>query len=172
MHEAYQLKFDEINALGLSDKSRDEAEEAMIQLLAEAYYLGLHEAEMMLFREIDAELDELEDILWMEIDGKTFVDRIDDHLIKEESLTSLAKNEFSRVYNMALFRAGERGGAESKTWVTVGDLRVRDTHDYLEGMTVPMDQYFHTFDGDSALEPYGFKKAENNCGCRCSLMIR
>ena len=172
MHEAYQLKFDEINALGLSDKSRDEAEDAMVQLLAEAYYLGLHEAEMMLFREIDAELDELEDILWTEIDGKTFVDRLDEHLANGTSIETLARSEFHRVYNAALFAAGKRGGATTKTWVTMGDWRVRETHDSLEGATVGIDDYFYSFSGDKALRPGGFATAAENSNCRCSLLIR
>jgi hypothetical protein len=50
------------------------------------------------------------------------------------------------------------------------DNRVRDTHFYLEGMTVDINDKFYTYDGDSAYRPGGFEKAENNCGCRCLLM--
>ena len=173
MHEAYQLAFDEINALGFSDMSRDQIEDEFETLLILAYTLGVEEAGLMLHKKIEAELDEMEDIIWAEIAGKTFADRIDDHLEKEDDgLAMLARSEFSRVYNTALFKSGKRSGASMKTWVTVGDERVRETHDYLEGVTVGIDDYFWTFDGDHALRPYGFQRVENNANCRCSLLIR
>lgn len=81
------------------------------------------------------------------------------------------------------FPSGEGGGGQaegetaydgsplSKTWVTMLDEKVRDTHQYLEGMTVPLDDEFYTYDGDHAQAPGGFTAAQNNCGCRCMLDI-
>lgn len=54
-----------------------------------------------------------------------------------------------------------------KTWVTMGDDRVRDTHDYLEGATIPISARFYSYSGDSALYPGDFMTAEENCNCRC-----
>lgn len=173
MHEAYQLAFDEINSLGLSEMSRGQIEDTFEDLLILAYTLGVGEAGKMLHKKIEAELDEMEDIIWAEIAGKTVIDRIDDHLEKEDDhLEVLALSEFSRVYNTALFRSGKRSGAQMKTWLTMLDERVRDTHNYLEGVTVGIDDYFWTYDGDSALAPFGFKKVSNNANCRCTLIIR
>ena len=58
-----------------------------------------------------------------------------------------------------------------KIWGTMLDEKVRDTHAYLEGMKVPLDAEFYTYDGDHAQAPGGFTDANNNCNCRCALDI-
>ena len=63
------------------------------------------------------------------------------------------------------------GSPLAKTWVTMMDDKVRDTHQYLEGMTVPLDDEFYTYDGDHAQAPGGFTKPENCVNCRCQLDI-
>ena len=62
-------------------------------------------------------------------------------------------------------------GVVYKTWETMMDDRVRDTHQYLEGTTIPFDEYFYTYDGDSALRPGDFAYPENDIGCRCRLRL-
>lgn len=57
-----------------------------------------------------------------------------------------------------------------KTWRTKKDERVRDTHRFLEGVTIPIDQRFWTIDGDSAMTPGGFATAQENVNCRCFLV--
>lgn len=63
------------------------------------------------------------------------------------------------------------GSPLAKTWVTMLDEKVRDTHQYLEGMTIPLDDEFYTYDGDHAQAPGGFTAAQNNVNCRCQLDI-
>jgi uncharacterized protein with gpF-like domain len=58
-----------------------------------------------------------------------------------------------------------------KTWVTMRDDRVRETHDYLEGMKIPINEPFVTYDMDEAMYPGGFSLPENNVNCRCTLKI-
>lgn len=92
-------------------------------------------------------------------------------------LSRLAETEAHRVLNEAILDSAldyaEKNPEKTvmKTWATMLDDRVRETHDYLEGVTVPADARFYTFDGDSAMAPGGFGKAENNCNCRCVLRI-
>lgn len=171
---AYLLKFDEINSLKFENMSRDEIEDEFVQFLAEGYYLAIDELEKMLHKKVEAELDELEDIMWLEIEGKTFADRIDDHLAKEDypGLMTLAESEFHRVYNNALYDGAKRSGAREKIWNTMEDDRVRETHDYLLHDAVGLDEKFYTFDGDSARFPGDFEKSENNVRCRCWLTYR
>jgi hypothetical protein len=52
------------------------------------------------------------------------------------------------------------------------DEKVRDTHKYLEGMTVALDEEFYTYDGDHAPAPHGFTKVENNANCRCVVTLK
>ena len=61
------------------------------------------------------------------------------------------------------------GNANYKTWITQGDEKVRDTHWYLDGLKVGIDDYFYTLDGDYAMKPYDFEYPQNNIRCRCRL---
>jgi len=81
----------------------------------------------------------------------------------------IAETEMTRIGNESALGAAVKAGATSKTWLTQLDDRVRDTHTYLESVTVPIDARFYTYDGDSAQAPGLFSKAENNVGCRCEL---
>ena len=49
----------------------------------------------------------------------------------------------------------------------MGDEKVRDLHDYLDGMTIPIDAEFYTYNGDHAYYPSQFGVAEEDCNCRC-----
>lgn len=91
-------------------------------------------------------------------------------------LQTLVESEYHRVFNAAEedgayeFQS-TRGLGVSKKWVTVRDEAVRDTHKYLEGVSVALDEEFYTFDGDHASRPGEFTKAENNVNCRCVLKL-
>ena len=63
----------------------------------------------------------------------------------------------------------KQGYTMSKVWVTMGDEKVRSTHEYIDGMAVPLDEAFFTYDGDSAMFPGGFADPSNNVNCRCWL---
>ena len=76
-----------------------------------------------------------------------------------------------RIANTSALDTANKAGATQKTWVTMMDDRVRETHDYLEGMTVGIGEDFYTYDGDHAPAPGGFELAENNVNCRCELVF-
>ena len=108
----------------------------------------------------------------MEIAGKTFRDRVMDENTAEE-IIRLIDTEAVRDYNTGAYNAAKASGIPNlrKRWYTMNDDRVRDTHQYLEGMVVGIDDKFYTFDGDSALYPGGFDDPKNNVNCRCSVGI-
>ena len=112
------------------------------------------------------------DTVNLEIAGKTFRDRVLDASTAEEVLR-IIDTEATRDYNAGAYNAAKASGREGlrKRWYTMRDDRVRDTHDYLEGMEVGIDDAFYTYDGDSAMYPGGFSLPENNCNCRCSVAI-
>ena len=60
----------------------------------------------------------------------------------------------------------------TKTWGTMLDESVRETHSYLESVSVPLEEEFFTFDGDHAPYPGLFQKAENNVNCRCFVILK
>ncbi len=146
--------------------------------LIRAYRLGIQNASEMLGAELAADLREMEDAIFAAAGGKTFEERAAEHIQSDRPgrLRTLAETEFHRVYNRAVDDGAQgfirRGNAGvTKTWYTMLDDRVRDTHDYLEGMTVPVGEDFYTYDGDHAAYPGGFEKAANNANCRCIVKL-
>jgi len=84
---------------------------------------------------------------------------------------NLAESEFHRVYNEAILDSAKVNGGKYKTWETMMDDRVRETHDYLEGVSIPLEEEFFTYDGDHGMYPGGFQTAEENCNCRCYIKV-
>lgn len=163
----------------MSEKEKKDAVcDYLLDFFIMAYLLGTDTGKDYLGFEMKPEMMLMMATIEKKIEGKTFRDRVADHLKEEspERMAQLAESEFHRVFNAAEMdtaRAYEKstGRPVYKTWRTVGDDRVRQTHDYIEGVKIPLNEYYHTFDGDTALQPGGFKSAENNAGCRCWLTL-
>lgn len=108
----------------------------------------------------------------LEIENKTFRDRITEDSTADEVLR-IIETESHRDYNTGVYDAAKTSGIPGlrKQWFTAMDEKVRDTHRYLEGAVVGLDDAFYTFDGDSAMYPGGFSLPENNINCRCAVAI-
>ena len=111
----------------------------------------------------------------LEIADKTFRQRAEEWLDNGTvaDMLRLIDTESVRDYNTGVTDAGKASGTLGlkKRWNTMMDDRVRDTHSYLEGTVVGIDDRFYTFDGDSALSPGGFADPANNVACRCTLSL-
>ena len=111
----------------------------------------------------------------LEIKGETYRDRIIKQLYEDslDGILRIIDTEAHRDYNTGVVNAGQESGVPGikKQWLTMMDDRVRETHDYLEGMIVNLEDRFYTFDGDSARFPGDFSLPENNCNCRCSIAL-
>lgn len=105
------------------------------------------------------------------IAGKDYKERIREWAEKGDldAIMRVAETDATRIINRSAIDTARKAGMKWKTWVTMNDDRVRDTHAYLHAMTIPIDDYFVTFDGDRAKQPGEFEKVENNAGCRCRL---
>ena len=135
------------------------------------YAYGWHDAEEIVG--IVPFMDGLDDMaVNLEIDGKTFRERITEDSTVADILR-IIDTESHRDYNTGVYDAAKVSGdlGIKKQWQTMQDDRVRDTHDYLQGMKVGLDDLFYTYDGDSAMYPGGFVLAENNCNCRCWIVL-
>ena len=183
--ENYLVGFDEINKLTLTSyrlaQDEDDAQQRaariaddMLSSLILAYTAGIKAADMMLAFDLDVEIDAMNAAIYDVIDGKTFEQRVLDHVLADDvqALTALAESEYHRVYNAGIYDGGQqykknRGWGVKRLWITMKDDAVRKTHKYLEGMTVDIGEEFFTIDGDHAKHPGGFKKVENNARCRC-----
>lgn len=182
----YILAFDEINALTStsyntkSDKDKDtdsrveRIADDVLSMLIMAYRWGVEATEDMLGYSASVDTDLMYATIFAVIDGKTFEDRVAAHVRAGDlsGLQTLTESEYHRVYNQAGKDAADDIKSESglkvtKKWRTVGDNKVRETHEYLEGMEVGLNEDFYTYDGDHASCPGGFTKPENNVHCRC-----
>ena len=176
----YLTKLDELNVISLeiyySAKTVKDVVDDIFTLLVEAYLLGNDHASEMLKTMTVVDADLMEAAIYRNIAGETFADRAAKHVRNGDvtALQTLVESEYHRVHEEGVADGAKQVAREKdipvyKTWRTVGDDRVRDTHDFLEGITIPLGEYFRTIDGDSALMPGGFADAENNVNCRCWL---
>lgn len=169
---------------------RKRIEDTIFALITMGYVYGIEVAGLDLETDIPASGERMFSVANTPTKGETFRDRINTHIDQYEAtagsdpnaaqtlierLSVVAETETHRTIN-----TGSLDGAEEyaeghpnvtvlKTWITAGDERVRDSHDFLEGATVPLNARFYSFDGDSAMYPGDFMLAENNVNCRCIL---
>ncbi len=116
--------------------------------------------------------DKIYNTIYKKIDGVTWKDRVETWYKEggtSADIVRIAETESHRIGNETAFDAAKAVGAKYKTWLTMLDERVRDTHIYLESVTVDIDDDFYTFDGDHAPYPGGFLLADNNINCRCEV---
>lgn len=132
-----------------------------------AYVFGTDDVSKSLNEEIKPNTDKMNESVYKKIEGKTWVERIGEATTQEE-LERIFITESHRCFSDGQWDSAE-GRATHKTWVTREDERVRDTHWFIDGLTVGIDEYFYTLDGDRAMRPYGFELASNNINCRCYL---
>lgn len=181
---ATKLRFDEINALGdylrsvndeqgtIRNLNADDLIETLIDIYISEYLLGVAQANESIKTEIAPDIDKMSAAINKRFDGKDFKDRVREYVEADdvESIMRVAETDSTRIYNDGVLNTGLASGKSvMKRWETMLDGRVRDTHDYLQGMEVPIGSKFFTFDGDSADYPGGFNMVENNANCRCTI---
>lgn len=85
---------------------------------------------------------------------------------------AMAEHEAQTAYNAGIYLSGKDSGGLTKTWITRKDQRVRTTHQFLEGKTVPFGEGFAVagemlrFPGDPIAPP------ALTYNCRCRLRFR
>lgn len=143
----------------------------ILDLLIYSYIYGNNTANEQLNTAVKPSVDVMEDSIYRKVAGKTFAERVVEYAADYdiENILRVADTELHRVYNDAAYSTAVKAGAKSKRWMTMADDRVRETHDYLFGQSVPIDAKFYTYDGDSAYYPGDFNLASNNVRCRCEL---
>lgn len=180
------MPFDELNTLratveDIMSKTADERkgykeflEDEILDLLILSYVFGNKDGNEMLSTDIAIDRDSLDSSVYKKINGENWKDRFDNYFESgtADDIMRVADTDSHRIYNDAVLNVGDKAeGNVYKTWQTMLDDRVRDTHDYLEGMTVPISERFYTFDGDSARYPGDFDDPANNVNCRCGIVL-
>ena len=142
-------------------------EDSLLDLLIMAYVFGTNDVAQSLKEEISPNEDKMRESVYKTIAGENWIERLEKAETSED-IKRIFFTEAHRVFSDGQWDSAE-GRATHKTWVTRGDDKVRETHWYIDGLTVKMDEYFYTLDGDRALRPYEFDYAGNNINCRCEL---
>lgn len=127
-------------------------------------------------RTVQIDIDDMNKAVFRVIAGKNWEQRISEYLDDEngtvDEIIRVVDTDMTRIYNDAILDVGERSeGNIIKTWETVLDDRVRDTHMELQSVSVPINGRFHSFDGDSAKYPGDFTDPQNNINCRCRIVL-
>lgn len=184
------LPFDELNnfidrlkarfpdgKLPPQNETKEEEEDIideMLDLFLLAYAMGNNVTNANLSSEWTPSLDEAMKVVDERISGKTWRERTEDYFANGGSVDDLiriAETETHRDANESALNTAKRAGAKTKTWITMADEKVRDTHQYLELMTVGIDEDFYTYDEDHAPAPGMFLLPQNNVNCRCELIF-
>lgn len=174
---------------GIEERKRNKKRriDEILEMLIIAYMFGNESGNYMLSGEtaptqddeelpIPIRVDSMNGSIFRKIADKTWEERVSEYLDDEagtvDEIIRVVDTDLNRVYNDSILDVGERAdGTVMKTWETMMDDRVRDTHDYLQSTTIPIDRRFYTFDGDSARYPGDFTLPQNNCSCRCRISL-
>ena len=164
--------FDELNKLSLIGEKAETVRKRFAEVLEEAYIAGIAAAAYILGEDPKVDIPKMAESLVKSYDGVSIYMKAVEYANErnEEELKRLLESEWHRVFTQGELDMAEAAQGEIlKRWVTMDDLKVRATHRYLEGIAVPLDAEYVTYDGDRAKAPGGFSKAENNANCRCYL---
>lgn len=182
------LPFDELNLFNSEIRERfgneplqkrdkreeDDIIDELLDLFLLAYAMGNSVTNDNLSSDYAPSVDDVMKVVDAKVAGKTWRERVEDYFANGgtgEDIARIADTETHRIANTAALNTAKYAGARYKTWATMLDDRVRDTHDYLEGMTVGIDEDFYTYDGDHAPAPGLFELPENSINCRCELLF-
>lgn len=170
---------------------KEDRMDEILELLILSYLYGNEAANDMLYRtEIETRMqsetetvrivpidtDSMNGSVFRDIAGENWEQRVSDYYDSEDGTADdvirVLDTDSHRIYNDAIEDVGERSsGRIYKTWETMLDDRVRDTHEWLQSVRVPLNERFYTFDGDSARYPGDFTLPQNNINCRCRISL-
>ena len=179
------LPFDELNRFAdrvrerygkdpLPSADEEDIIDELLDLLLLAYAMGNSVTNSNLSSDYAPDVDAVMKVVDAKVAGKTWRDRSEEYFKNGgtvDDIIRIAETEAHRIANTAALDTAQRAGAKTKTWVTMLDDRVREQHEWLEGVTVGIDEDFYTDDGDHASAPGLFTMAENNVNCRCELIF-
>ena len=109
--------------------------------------------------------------IYRKVAGEDFAERLSEYAETAdlESIMRVVETDSHRLLNTAALTTAKKAGAKYKTWVTMMDDRVREEHQPLNTITVPINDYFVTWDGYRTDRPGNFGVPDLDIGCRCWL---
>ena len=146
----------------------------MLDLFLLAYAQGNSVTNANLSSDWTPNVDDVMKTVDEKVAGKTWRERVEDYFANGGSvddIVRIAETETHRDANTAALDTAKKAGATSKTWVTMADDRVRDPHQYLDGVTIGIDDEFITYDGGHSQAPGLFGVPELDINCRGYLIF-
>lgn len=172
------------------NREKEDTIDELFDLFLLAYARAVEVTNANLSSDYKPTLDEIMSVVDAKVAGKTWRERVEEYFDQTgeagasgeqeteknqpnlpDAIIRIAETETHRIANTSALETAKKAGARFKTWSTVLDDRVRESHEYLEGETVEIGEDFYTFDGDHASAPGLFELAENNVNCRCELLF-
>lgn len=174
----FEIVFNErVNANGGALPDYEDILDDLLDLFLLAYASGVEAAKSDLGVDVSPSADDADKAIYQAVAGETWKERVKKYKADggtPADIYRIAETDMTRIYNTAVLDTVKANGAESTTykrWNTMLDDRVRDTHSPLDGITVPYDADFYSWDGDKARAPGLFSKPENNINCRCVIEL-
>ena len=156
-------------------KSTDDVEDIIDEML-DLYLLAMANGTNAVNEQFGTNIElsslEVEQIIYQKIDGATWEDRIRTWYElggTEADIVRIAETEIHRDGNAAAFQTAVKAGATKKRWECMMLPTSRDTHIYLNGTTVGIQDEFYTFMGNHAMYPGMFGVAEEDVNCLCEV---
>jgi hypothetical protein len=181
------LPFDELNAFKIrlsshfvngrirSRKDCEDIIDEMLDLYLLFYASGVDSVNSQFGTDIQPSAGEIQKTIYQKIDGATWEDRVWTWYETggtEADIARIAETEAHRNGNAAAFDTAVKAGAKEKTWVCMMLPTSRDTHIYLNGTTVGINDEFYTFAGNHAMYPGQFGVAEEDVNCLCQISFK
>ena len=174
------MPFDELNQLKLeipayfTEAGTIRDVDSLLDMLEDffllAYANGVETVNMELGGTYRPGVDTVMDTVDREIQGKTWRDRVREYAGGRGTVADIERileTEAHRDANAGAYDAARANGATVKVWNTMLDDRVRDSHEWLEGVTAPIDGVFYNWNGASTRYPGEWGIPEEDCNCRC-----
>ena len=151
------------------DRVVDKFIDAVDELFEMDYFYGVSDISNQLGKSLEPNFSDMEKSINRKIEGKDYKQRIREYMADgtPADIARVIGTDAHRIYNDAMYDQAVRNGATKKTWRTMQDPRVRDSHQYLDGVTVPIDAEFYTYNGNHTMYPSQFGIAEEDVNCRC-----
>ena len=159
------------NGLPVKRYNKSKCLDIIYDYLVYAYDMGVDNVNENMSTSYAPQDYEMRAVINEKVAGKDYVERVTEWAEKGkiDAILRVAETDAHRVLNAASYATAKKAKAKYKTWVTMQDDKVRDSHDYLLAMTIPIDDYFVTYNGDKALVPGQFGVPEEDVNCRCIL---
>lgn len=200
--EINRFELDLAQSITNNSKRTDELLDEILDYFLYCYALGVRQANADLNTDIEIDEDKANDAVWKRTDGEDFADRLYEYITAQDfpAINKVIETEAHRIYETGavetaiiadrlIKKSGSSvldpdavdefieidavfGTSVVKCWNTMRDDRVRDAHQYLNGVEVDIDADFFTYDGDHAPAPGLFESAALNINCRCYLTFR